>query len=331
MASLLPSLHEGVRLAPPAVAALRADDRRIVIVGAGGWIGRALLAGLHDALDHAASEQIVCFGSAARYIDIGDGRVVPQRALAELTDLPHRPTLLFHLAFLTKDKAAGMDAADYRRDNRALSRRVFGALEPIGVDRLFLASSGAAAFADNVAAAPDLRLYGSLKREDEDLFSDWANTGASRRALIMRIHSLAGPFINKHETYAFASLVLDALSGRPITVTAPMRVERSYVAVREILSLATAALLAPEAPALRQLDSGGEALELGELAQRIAAELGGQVKRPPLTSDCINTYVGNCLQYNDLLSELKIDPVTLDAQIRETAGYLAGHVRSASS
>lgn len=333
MTSLLPSLHDGVRLAPSAVAALGADaptarDRRIVIVGAGGWIGRALLAGLHDALGDAAGKRIACFGSAARRIDIGDGRTVQQRALADLANLPRQPSLLFHLAFLTKDKVAAMDEADFCRGNRALSRQVHDVLEPIGVDRLFLASSGAAAFADDAAAASNLRLYGALKREDEELFSAWAAAAPDRRALIMRIHSLTGPFINKHDTYAFASFVLDALAGRPITVTAPMRVERSYIAVRELLSLALAALLAPEGPAVRQLDSGGEALELGDLAQRIAAELGGRVERPPITSDSANTYVGNTREYNDLLRQFGIDPVPLETQIRETAAFLAGHARS---
>jgi UDP-glucuronate decarboxylase len=329
----LPSLADGVRLAGPALDALGADalaaeGRRIVIVGAGGWIGRVLLAGLHDALGDAASGRIACFGSAARGIDIGDGRTVPQRALADLADLPRRPSLLFHLAFLTKDKIAGMAAAEYAQTNRALSRRVFDALEPIGVDRLFLASSGAAAFADDAAAAADLRLYGALKREDEDLFSAWATAAPDRRALIMRIHSLSGPFINKHDTYAFASFVLDALARRPITVSAPMQVERSYVAVRELLSLALAALLATEGPAVRQCDTGGEALELGDLAQRIATELGGRATRPPITSDNANTYAGNAKQYNDLLCQFAIDPVPLEAQIRETAGYLACHARS---
>ncbi len=331
MAFPLVSLLRSVRLAPPAVTALLADDRRIVVVGAGGWIGRTLLAALHDALGDAASDRIVCFGSTPREIELGNERAISQLALSDLADLPHRPTLLFHLAFLTKDKVAEMAAADYRGDNRALSHSVFSALELIGVDRLFLASSGAAAFADDTSAAADLRLYGSLKRDDEDLFSSWANAGRDRRALIMRIHNLSGPFINKHDKYAFASFVLDALAGRPIIVSAPMRVERGYVAVREVLSLAIAALLAPEGPAVRKFDSGGEGLELGELAQRVAAELGGRVERPPLTSDCVNTYVGNAIQYNDLLSELKIEPVALDIQIRETAGYLARHVRSACS
>jgi hypothetical protein len=73
---------------------------------------------------------------------------------------------------------------------------------------------------------------------------------------------------------------------------------------------------------LRRLDSGGEALELGELAERIAAELGGRVERPPLTSGSTNSYVGDARKYDDLLRRLAIEPVTLETQIRETAAYL---------
>lgn len=323
-----PTLADGVRLAPPALDALRTDHRRIIIVGAGGWIGRALLAGLYDALEESAGDRIACFGSAPRHVDIGAGRTVPQRALADLAQLPRQPSVLFHLAFLTKDKVAAMDQAEFCRANRALSRQVFDALEPIGVDRLFLASSGAAAFADDATAASDLRVYGALKRDDEELFAGWASALPDRRALIVRIHNLSGPFINKHDTYALASFVLDALAGRPIAVSAPMRVERSYVAVRELLSLAVAALLAAEGPAVRQLDSGGEALELGDLAQRIAAELGGWIERPPVTSDRRNSYVGNAREYGELLRQLAIPPVSLETQIRETAAYLADYTRS---
>lgn len=318
----LPSLADGVRLAGPAVAALRENGRRIVIVGAGGWIGRALLAGLYDALGDAAHRRIACFGSQPREIAIGAGRTVVQCALSELAELPPCPSLLFHLAFLTKDKVGTMAEADYVRENRALSRRVFDALEPVGVDRLFLASSGAAAFADDATAAPDLRLYGALKREDEALFAEWAGRAPGRRALIVRLFNLAGPFINKPGTYALAGLILDALAGRPIAVHAPMRVERGYVAVREVLSLALAALLAPEGPALRRLDTGGEALELGELAARIAAALGGWAERASLTADGANRYVGDARDYDELLRACGIEPVALDAQIRETAAYL---------
>jgi nucleoside-diphosphate-sugar epimerase len=323
MTAPLPSLAEGVRLAPSAVQALAADERRIVIVGAGGWIGRALLAGLHAALGEAAGQRIACFGSQARSIDIGEGRQMAQHPLADLAALPSEPTVLFHLAFLTKDKVGTLTDADYANANRALSHKVLDALEPIGADRLFLASSGAAAFADSTDAAADLRLYGSLKRDDEDMFARWARAEPDRRALIVRIFSLTGPFINKHDTYAFASFVLAALAGCPIKVRAPMRVVRSYVALREVLSLALAELLAPEGPAVKRIDSGGEALELGEVAQRIANRLGGSVDRRSITAATANIYAADRTDYDHVLQKFGIEPVSFDQQIGETAAYLA--------
>jgi nucleoside-diphosphate-sugar epimerase len=302
------------------------DTRRIVIVGASGWIGRATLAMLHAALGPGeVRRRVVCFGSQAASVGIGRGVSFPQRPLSELTQLSVQPTLLFHLAFLTKDKVGAMSDADYVGINRALSAQVLAALAPIGVDRLFVASSGAAAFADDGAAAHDLRLYGNLKREDEDLFAGWASAEASeRRAVITRIYNISGPYINKHQTYALASFILDALDDRPIEVHAPMRVFRGYVAVRELLSLIFAALLAALGEPVLRFDSGGEALELEAVAQRVTEALGGgTVARRPITEMAENRYAGDDAQYRALIDRFGIGHVPLDRQIAETAAYLA--------
>lgn len=319
-----PSFVQTIRLDPVARAALAANDRRIIIVGAGGWLGRALTAGIFDALgEDAARERVVCFGSRAREVDIGLGRSVNQQSLDHIAELPPQPTMLFNLAFLTKDKIAGMAEADYVSSNQALSDTILRHLGPIGADRIFVASSGAAAFAEVADAAADLRLYGRLKRDDEHAFAAWAKEAPDRRALIMRIYSLAGPFINKHETYALASFILDALRGRPIEVKARGRVVRSYVAARELLSVAIMALLAESGDSITQLDSGGEAIEIGELAQLVAQRLGGRVERIAISDDVQNIYVGNGEAYERLLAKYGICPVPPAEQIAETASFLA--------
>src|SRR3546814_4953036 len=91
-----------------------------------------------------------------------------QRPLADLIKLPYQPTYLLHFAFLTKDRAETMQEADYCAANRAIRQSVLDALDPIGVEAGFIASSGAAQFADDMLAKPAMRLYGMLKREDED-------------------------------------------------------------------------------------------------------------------------------------------------------------------
>ncbi|WP_341712390.1 NAD-dependent epimerase/dehydratase family protein, partial [Erythrobacter sp.] len=243
------TLDSAVALDPHARNAVRADDRRILIVGASGWIGRVLLAGLYAALGaDQFFARVACFGSRMRRIKIGGGVEVEQRPLLDLRQLQTRPTMMFHLAFLTKDKVAGMARDDYVAMNRALSTQIRQCLDEVGVDRLFVASSGAAALAEDNDAAEDLRIYGQLKAEDELLFSTWARNKDDRRVVITRIYSVSGPFINKHETYALASFILDSLAGRDIKVRAPYEVVRSYVAIRELVSLALMQLLAANGP-----------------------------------------------------------------------------------
>jgi len=313
------------RLASGVREQLVADTRRIVVVGSSGWIGRTAIALLHEALGTEAFERrVVCFGSKAGAVDLGDGRSAPVFPLAELAGLEPRPSMLFDLAFLTKDRVAQMSADDYVQANRALSQTVLAALGPIGVDRLFVASSGAAAFADDAEAAADLRLYGGLKRDDEVLFADWALTEpGARRSVIARIYSVSGPWINKYDVYALASFILDALAERPIEVRAPMRVWRSYVAVREVVSLAIAALLAKNEPTVLRFDTGGAALELGEVGARVAEIFGTQALRRPVTNPTDNRYVGDDVAYAALLRHHDLEHLPLTDQIIETAAYLA--------
>ena len=311
-------------IAQPVLSALLSDDRRIVISGARGWIGRTMVELLQRALGaEGLSQRVALFGSAAAPIALDTGHTVVQRPLADLPLLDRRPTMLFHLAFMTMDKVAGMAPDAYAAANRALSRQVLDALDPIGVDRLFVASAGAAAFADDATAAAALRLYGGLKREDEDMFAAWAQAAPSeRRAAIARIYSVSGPWMNKHQTYALADFILTALANRPIEVRAPTPVLRSYVAVRELVSVVLAVLLsAREAPVLR-FDTGGEALELGQVADAVARSLGGKVLNRRITQAGESRYVGDDHAWQALLRRHGIDHLGMSQQIVETAAWL---------
>lgn len=300
-----------------------------MVIGARGWIGRTTLELLREALGSDFAERLVCFGSAEGGLVLDDGTSVSQAALDRLGDLPCHPTLLFHLAFLTKDKVAGMTEADYVAANRRLSGAVYDALDVIGVDRLFVASSGAAGFADDPAAAYDLRLYGGLKRDDEDLFGAWAKAAPDRRRVaIGRIFNVSGPYINKHEAYALASFILDALAGRPIEVRAPMRVLRGYVPVRELVSFVFAVLLGEDFHSELRFETGGEALELGEVAARVAKVLGGKVLRHPITEPRDNRYLGDGAAWERLLADARMKPLPLLEQIVETATFLARETQS---
>lgn len=304
---------------------LRRDKRRIIITGAGGWIGRATIDLLVRCLGFGtARDRVRCFGSSSRQIEVGNGITLDQLPLSAIHDLPELPSVVLHLAFLTKDKVAGMAEDDYRRANEELSREVADALCGIGADRLFVASSGAAAFAEDPEASPDLRLYGRLKRDDEELFANWAVERPGRRASIARIYSLSGPHINKHQTYALASFIVDALAGQAISIKAQVPVTRSYVAIRELMSLVLSSLLADEGEQVLRFDSGGDPHELGDLARCIATAIGPvPIIRAPIGDGPANHYVGDDRRYRELLAMYHIDHVDLVTQVRETAAFLA--------
>lgn len=305
-------------------ARLAADGSRLVVTGAGGWLGLAVLDLLKQALGDGFDKRVCAFGSATRVLRLRDGTQVLQRPLADMAWLPAKPTIVLHLAFLTKDRAEAMAEAEYRAANRAITDTVLSALDTIGATRLFLASSGAATRADDPQASPAMRLYGRLKREDEDIFADWAATG-SRRAVIVRIYNITGPYMNKHQAYAFGCFMLDALAGRAIAVRAPRPVIRSYVAIRELAGLIFALLLDEDGGVMR-FDSGGQPMELGDVAAIVASAVPGTpVQRAAITQDTADRYHGDGALYADLLARQGIAPVPMERQVAEALDDLRIH------
>lgn len=307
-------------LAPSTRAALRETNHRIVITGAGGWLGLATLDLLAEALGDEFAGRVRCFGASARTLQLA-GRSVAQAPLKDIGTLPPAPTIVLHLAFLTKDRAEAMDEATYQAANRALSQTTLAALDAIGATGIFVASSGAAYKADDPAAAPAMQLYGALKRADETLFEQWA-AAAGATSVVARIFNIAGRYINKHDRYALAAFINDALAGRPIAVTAPHAVIRGTVAICELMSLVLLLLL-HGGPQNYRFDTGGAALELGELAEVVGRTLdGGPVRRAPITSDRTDRYVGDRAEYDRLRAEWQVAGVPLATAITETANSI---------
>ncbi len=307
------------KLEPHVAEAIWASDARIVIAGASGWIGRATLALLKAALGDNFPSRVIAFGSNARTLTLLDGTTIDQRPLSELAALPPAPTILLHLAFLTKDRAETMDEATYRAANRAIDDQVLAALDRIGTRALFIASSGAAASAN---PAPAMQLYGALKREQEQRFADWADR-AHCRAVIVRLFNLSGPYINKQSSYALSAFILDALAGGPIRIRAPHRVIRSTVAIRELMSVVFALLL-DDSDDITRFDSGGDPLEMQDIAEAVSARLGSvEIHRPPLDLESTDDYRGDGSAYAALLARHRIAPVPFAQQVAETVDYLS--------
>jgi UDP-glucuronate decarboxylase len=310
-------------------ARLRDGPWRVVVVGAGGWLGLATLELLHALFGDVFPERVTCFGSTARTLALRGRLTVEQQPLSRLAGLPARPTLVLHLAFLTQEKAKAMPEADYIAANRGISGVVLEALDTIGADGVFLPSSGAVYMVDQPEAQASMRLYGRLKRDDEAAFADWSRR-RRKRAVIARVFNLSGPYINKQSSYALACFIADALAGRPIEIRATRPVLRSYVAISELMSVAFGALTDGEAgPVL--FDTAGENIyEMSDIAAVVEDTLGhGRgVRRPPLTESEPDRYTGDGAVYRRLRALLGIEPVAFTLQVEETSRFMAQEARA---
>lgn len=267
-------------------ARVRASSERIVVTGATGWLGSATLDLLRGTLGHEA------FATRVRTYHSGN--------LAEIAHLPREPTLVFHNAFLGRERAS---EAGYLAANDVIRATVLDALDPIGANAIFVPSSGAAYGED---------LYGRCKRADETAFAAW-----SGRSVVARIFNLSGPGINKRGRYALASFIEDRLAGRPIAIRADRPVFRSYLAIRELMSVVVG--LMTEGSGSTAFDAAGR--ETVEMAD-IAAAVGGPVVRPPLTG-APDRYLGDNRAYEAHRVAQQVAPVDFATQVRETADWLA--------
>lgn len=310
---------------PPALAdCLRGSDWRVLVTGAGGWLGQAALELLADALGTEWRERVFAFGSGERSLVLRDGSEIRQQAMAMLPTCPHRPSLMLHFAFLTRERAMSMPAKAYIATNRALSQLAAEGGAAIGVERAFVASSGAthAALATPHDADPGL-LYGKLKLEEEALFQRLAQDTPGRRAFVARLFNLSGPYINK--PYALASFIDQARNGR-IHVRATHPVVRSYTSASNLLGVAMGQLLADDAQPFSRVETAGvHEVEVGELARMVRDLISPDagIERAECAKGPIDHYVGDGTDYRRLLVEHGIAEHALRQQIADTAEYLA--------
>jgi nucleoside-diphosphate-sugar epimerase len=300
------------------------SEARLVVVGAGGWLGLATLELLHGLLGPRFAERVVAFGSGARALRLRGGVTVRQGALRDLATLPRAPSLVLHLAYLTQEKAKAMSRADYVAANAAISGEVLGALDAIGADGVFLPSSGAVYLVDDPLAQDSMRLYGRLKLEDEARFADWSRA-ARRRAVIARVFNLSGPYINKQSSYALACFIADAQAGHRIEIKASRPVFRSYVAISELMSVVFGALTDGEAGPILFDTAGDRDYEMGEIALAVAEVLGhrGGVERPPLRDEPEDRYLGEGGAYRALRARFGVEPEAFAGQVAHTARYMS--------
>jgi nucleoside-diphosphate-sugar epimerase len=302
-------------------------DVCFAVVGATGWLGQATLDILDSVLGSQFVQRVIALGSHGREIKLRTGRTVRIHALDNLVNLPADKRYAFlHYAFLTRDKVPTCSHDDYVANNAAITDTVTHTIAARKTIGLFIPSSGAVyrkdgTVDDNLTANP----YGVLKLRDEAHFAQLAGQEGFPLAII-RLFNLAGPYINKVNTYALSSIILDVLRGGPVTLRASHPVIRSYVSILDVIDLALCTLSDCEHPIAKPFDTAGEReIELGELAQLCATVLGRpdiRIERPPPRQEPADRYVGDGAVMHARAALYGKALAPLPDQINNTADFL---------
>jgi hypothetical protein len=130
---------------------------------------------------------------------------------------------------------------------------------------------------------------------------------------IPRVFSVTGAYVNRPELFAFSNLILQAKSG-VMKIQASNRVLRRYCLVEDVISLSLSSL---DQGATLIFETGGDLVEIGELAQLIKAQIDTEINiiRSLDQEEGSDNYFSSGLEWSSLSEKQGLVEETISRQI----------------
>ena len=245
------------------------------------------------------------FGQSPRALNLAGQRIQVQPFSMPMAEA-FRPSVVVHLAALTRDRLATTDANDYSNTNRRLLKEGLALSQISSVSTVVSVSSGAALTDDGP--------YGASKREQENAFEALRGE-VSAHVVNARVWSVSGRFCTKPHAFALTSMIQEAKRFGTVTVRSEIPVRRRYTDAGEFLDLA---IRAGKRRLTSSIDSGGELIELEDLAVRVSGTYGAQVRCPSSRVGPGDDYFTSDSSMREVSRQLGHELTTLEGQIVRT-------------
>ena len=274
---------------------------RVLILGGGGWFGRTSLLLLSNSPLH-----VLAVGSRGRKVEVGPkSHAIGAWNLAEIQRFS--PDLVLDFAFLTRGYLGRIGVQDYIEANEALTAQLREVVSLSSVRAVFSISSGL------VSMNPGDPYARGKARAEQALMEERQSNDFN--LVIARAWSVSGSFVRNPDEYALSSFVRQGLDSGKITVSADRLVYRRYCAVEELLAVG---LFFTTCKPFHLLDSGGERIEIGKLAESIARRIPGawvDYAHPERASRGSDAYLSDNKSWRHGLQKSQVTPMTIGAQI----------------
>lgn len=281
---------------------------RVAITGATGWLGRELLSRLAS-----LRPDVVVLPIASHARDFSAGiHYFRSVEWDHFSLVDWKPTVFVHLAHLTRDREEIWGPHAYVRENGRLTLAAIKAAELPTVRAVVLASSGAA------VASPE-SLYGRGKVAAESLFLDHGRR-TGQPCVVARAWSVSGSLCPKPNLFALYDFIRQAKERGRISISASTLTFRRYVDAGEFLETCVNAAAAGVSSVI---DSYGELVEMGELAERVLSTLkieGGVLRVDP--SGVPDYYAADSAAFEDWARDFGVHVSDLAEQIRRSSWAL---------
>lgn len=229
--------------------------------------------------------------------------------------LDFQPTLVIDCAFVTRHMISTYGMNRYLSTNMNLMDQALELQTQPLVRRFIAISSGAAVpYLLDQTRDQNLDPYGFLKASYERKFTNLDGT-LKENVVLLRPFSMSGRNCQTTGIYALYDLIEQSRSGT-IKIKSEQLVYRRYTDVEDLLRVALMAPIGHEV-----IESGGELVEIGDLATMIVETLGSGARiERKFKSIGADNYYSNNVSWERVTGILGIQPKTLREQIRISAG-----------
>lgn len=290
------------------------QDSRVLVTGASGWFGKT-------AVEMCRRAHIRCLAITRVPKSIAEDENVTVRDWNEKFVEEFKPTDVIDCAFQTREKLSEIDLNDFITQNEMLIGRVKWLSGLESVQRVLTVSSGAAVYPNDALLLPvEANPYGFLKRKAELVMAESAKDFGVA-SVVARAWSVSGGFCGKTSVFAFTDLLVQTFNG-DVAIKATKNVWRRYVSVEDLLAVS---LASSQLGKCVIVDSGGELVELEDLALKMASNVNPNAKvntgRPKNDPD--DAYFSDVRVWEEAVMKTGYIPLTLDQQIQNVARALA--------
>lgn len=298
---------------------MRLDARKVIVTGAGGWLGTELLESLlAENGPELVQQSVVCLGSRPRNIVLSDGTSLQVLPLNGFQPNPTDEfTGIVHLGFLTRDKVASLGFEPYVSANLTITSNAVRLVETVKPNWVATVSSGAVfsdqngTFENNIERNP----YGFTKRIEEELLTIAASKVGAHIA-IARLWGAIGESMPINRAYAMSDFIMQSLETGKIVVRAPYEVYRRYCDARGFMEVLVACA---ETFTLKTFSSGGHLIELTELAHMVANLTDGEVQPRDFDSSAVaDRYFPRERDFDRLVAELNCPQRSFEDVLKRT-------------